>query len=137
MIGLPANLFYGTSIPACVLVLKKCRVHDNNILFIDASQHFEKVGNQNRLTDEHVKKIVDTYQKRETIGKYAYVAGLDEVKENDYNLNIPRYVDTFEEEEPVDMDAVVKELRSLETDMQETDRAIAELCRELGIETPF
>ena len=137
VIGLPANLLYGTSIPACILVLKKCRVHDRDILFIDASQHFEKVGNQNRLTDEHVKKIVDTYQKRETIGKYAYVAGLDEVKENDYNLNIPRYVDTFEEEEPVDMDAVVKELRSLETDMQETDRAIAELCRELGIETPF
>ena len=104
VIGLPANLFYGTSIPACILVLKKCRVQDNNILFIDASQHFEKVGNQNTLTDEHVEKIIVTYQTRETIDKYAYVASLDEViATNDYNLNIPRYVDTFEEEEPVDI----------------------------------
>ena len=113
VIGLPANLFYGTSIPACILVLKKCRVHDNDILFIDASQHFEKSGNQNTLTDEHVEKIVDAYQKREAIDKYTYVASLDEVKENDYNLNIPRYVDTFEEEEPVDLKAVVvKDLKS-------------------------
>ena len=89
-------------------------MHDNNILFIDASQHFDKVGNQNTLTDEHVEKIITTYQAREAIDKYAYVASLDEVKENDYNLNIPRYVDTFEEEEPVDMDAVVKDLRTLE-----------------------
>ena len=76
VIGLPANLFYGTGIPACILVLKKCRVHDDNILFIDASQHFEKAGNQNRLTDEHVEKIVDTYQRREIVEKYAYVASL-------------------------------------------------------------
>ena len=137
VIGLPANLFYGTSIPACILVLKKCRVHDNDILFIDASQHFDKAGNQNILTDEHVEKIITTYQARETIDKYAYVASLDEVKENDYNLNIPRYVDTFEEEESVDMDAVVKDLRTLEVNMQETDKTIAGFCKELGIESPF
>ena len=137
VIGLPANLFYGTSIPACILVLKKCRVQDNNILFIDASQHFDKVGNQNTLTDEHVEKIITTYQKRETIDKYAYAASLDEVKENDYNLNIPRYVDTFEEEEPVDIGAVVKDLKALETDMQETDKTIAGFCKKLGIESPF
>ena len=137
VIGLPANLFYGTSIPACVLILKKCRVHDNNILFIDASQHFDKVGNQNTLTDEHVEKIIATYQAREAIDKYAYVANLDEIATNDYNLNIPRYVDTFEEEEPVDMDAVVKDLKALETDMQDTDKTIARYCRELGIENPF
>ncbi len=137
VIGLPANLFYGTSIPACILVLKKCRVHDKNILFIDASQHYEKSGNQNMLTDEHVEKIVDAYQKRETIDKYAYVASLAEVKENDYNLNIPRYVDTFEEEEPVVINAVVKDLRVLEVDMRETDQTIAGFCKELGIESPF
>ena len=137
VIGLPPNLFYGTSIPACVLILKKCRVHDNNILFIDASQHFDKAGNQNILTDGHVEKIVDAYRKRETVDKYACVASLDEVKENDYNLNIPRYVDTFEEEEPVDMDAVVKDLRTLEVNMQETDKTIAGFCKELGIESPF
>ena len=137
VIGLPANLFYGTSIPACILVLKKCRVHDNDILFIDASQHFDKAGNQNILTDGHVEKIVDAYRKRETIDKYAYVASLDEVKENDYNLNIPRYVDTFEEEESVDMDAVVKDLRALEVDMKATDETISGFCEELRIESPF
>jgi len=137
VIGLPANLFYGTSIPACILIFKKCRVHDDNILFIDASQHFEKVGNQNTLTNEHVEKIVKTYEKREHIDKYAYVASLDEIKENDYNLNIPRYVDTFEEEEPVDIEAVAAELKALETDMQETDLTIAGFCKELGISSPF
>ena len=137
VIGLPANLFYGTSIPACILVLKICRVQDNNILFIDASQYFDKVGNQNMLTDKHVEKIITTYQVREPIDKYAYVASLDEVAANDYNLNIPRYVDTFEEEEPVDINAVVKDLKALETDMLETDKTIAGFCRELGIESPF
>ena len=137
VIGLPANLFYGTGIPACILVLKKCRVHDDNILFIDASQHFEKVGNQNRLTDRHVEKIIDIYQRRLGVEKYAYVAGISEVVDNDYNLNIPRYVDTFEEEEPVDMDAVVKDLKALETDMEATDKTIAEFCKELGIDSPL
>ena len=136
VIGLPANLFYGTSIPACILVFKKCRVHDDNILFIDASQHFEKVGNQNALSDEHVAKIIETYQARETVDKYAYVAKLAEVAENDYNLNIPRYVDTFEEEEPVDIEAVAAELQALEKDMAETDATIAGFCKELGITAP-
>ncbi len=137
VIGLPANLFYGTSIPACILVLKKCRVHDDNILFIDASRHFKKAGNQNTLTDGHVEKIIDAYLRREAIDKYAYVASLDEVKENGYNLNIPRYVDTFEEEELVDITAVVKDLKALEVDIQETDETIAGFCKELGIESPF
>ena len=137
VIGLPANLFYGTSIPACILVLKKCRVYDDNILFIDTSQHFDKAGNQNVLTDAHVEKIIEAYKTRETIEKYTYVASLNEVAENDYNLNIPRYVDTFEEEEPVDMDAVVKDLKALEVDMQETDQTIASFCKELGITNPF
>jgi len=137
VIGLPANLFYGTSIPACILVFKKCRVHDDNILFIDASQHFEKSGNQNALTDEHVAKIIETYQTRENIDKYAYVAPLAEVSENDYNLNIPRYVDTFEEEEPVDIDTVAAELHALEGVMQDTDATIAGFCKELGIPSPF
>ena len=112
-------------------------MHDNNILFIDALQHFEKVGNQNTLTDEHVEKIIDTYQRRETVDKYSYVASLDEVAENDYNLNIPRYVDTFEDEEPVDIGAVAKDLKDLEMYMQETDKTIAGFCRELGINSPF
>ena len=136
VIGLPDNLFYGTSIPACILIFKKCRVHDDNILFIDASQYFEKNGNQNILTNEHVEKIVATYRKRQNIDKYAYVASLEEVKGNDYNLNIPRYVDTFEKEDIVDLEAVAGELRKLETDMQETDEIIAGFCNELKVTIP-
>jgi type I restriction enzyme M protein len=137
VIGLPANIFYGTSIPTCILVFKKCREQPDDILFIDASQHFEKVKTQNYLRDEDVERIIETYAKRTTIDKYSYVASLDEVRENDYNLNIPRYVDTFEEEEPIDIDAVAGELQALEADMQATDETIAGYCRELNISTPF
>jgi type I restriction enzyme M protein len=137
VIGLPSNIFYGTSIPTCILVFKKCREQPDDILFIDASAHYEKVKTQNYLRDEDVERIVDTYAKRITIDKYSYVAGLDEVRENDYNLNIPRYVDTFEEEAAIDIDAVAGELQALEADMQATDAAIAGYCRELKIATPF
>lgn len=137
VIGLPPNLFYGTSIPACILVLKKCRVHDDNIMFIDASAEFEKVGNQNALTDDHVRKIVETYERRDPVEKYAYPAPLSEVAENGYNLNIPRYVDTFEEEEEIDLGAVATALHTLEIDMKATDKTIAGFCDELGIKAPF
>lgn len=137
VIGLPPNVFYGTSIPACILVLKKCRVHDDNILFIDASQEYVNQANQNALTDEHVAKIVKTYEERKTIDKYSYAAPLSEIAENDYNLNIPRYVDTFEEEEPVDLEAVTQELAALEDQMVEADTTIAGFCEELGIVSPF
>ena len=137
VIGLPANIFYGTSIPTCILVFKKCREQPDDILFIDASQHYEKVKTQNHLRDEDVDRIVDTYEKRITIDKYSYVASLDEVRENDYNLNIPRYVDTFEEEEPVDISAVASELKELKTEMQTIDDTIAGFCKELNIPTPF
>jgi len=140
VIGLPANIFYGTSIPTCILVLKKNRAStalSDRILFIDASQHFEKVKTQNVLQDEHIAAIVETYRNRETKDKYSYVATLDEVKENDYNLNIPRYVDTFEEEDPVDLKAVSQELKALEADITKTDATIADFCKQLNIETPF
>ncbi|MQY77720.1 MAG: N-6 DNA methylase, partial [Bacteroidetes bacterium] len=125
-----------TSIPTCIIVLKKQRENAGNILFIDASQHFEKAKNQNWLRPEDINKIVTTYRERLTEDKYSYVATLDEVRENDYNLNIPRYVDTFEEEEPVDLQAVSDELKSLEKEMQETDEKIEGYCDELGIDTP-
>jgi len=137
VIGLPANIFYGTSIPTCILVFKKCREQDDNILFIDASQYFEKAKNQNHLREEDIERIITTYRSRETVDKYSYVATIDEIRENDYNLNIPRYVDTFEEEEPVDLDAVSKELKALEEDMKHTDEKIADYCRQLNISTPF
>ena len=137
VIGLPANIFYGTSIPTCILVFKKCREEPDNILFIDASQYFEKNKNQNSLTEEHIEKIVTTYRERKVEEKYSYLATLDEIKENDYNLNIPRYVDTFEEEEPVDIKAVAKELKKLDTKIEKTDTKIADFCKQLNIPTPF
>jgi len=119
------------------VVFKKCREQPDDILFIDASQHFEKVKTQNYLRDADVDRIIETYSRRETIDKYSYVASLDEVRENDYNLNIPRYVDTFEEEEQVDIAVVASELKTLEMDMKETDDTIAGFCKELNIPTPF
>jgi len=137
VIGLPANIFYGTSIPTVILVFKKCREDDADILFIDASKHFEKVKNQNRLRDEDVNRIIDTYKERKDVDKFAHAATLAEIEENEYNLNIPRYVDTFEEEEPVDLDAVVKELESLEEEIKEVDQEIAKYCDELGTKAPI
>ena len=133
VIGLPANLFFGTSIPTCVLVFKKCRQADDDVVFIDASQSFEKGKNQNHLTDEDVEKIVETYSKRETIDKYSYVASLDEIKENDYNLNIPRYVDTFEEEEPIDLDQVQRQLKDIDKEIANVESEINEYLKELGV----
>ena len=137
VIGLPSNIFYGTSIPTCILVFKKCREHSDNILFIDASNDYEKAKNQNYLTNENIEKIIDTYANRKEIEKYSHLASLDEIKENDYNLNIPRYVDTFEEEEVIDLDKVSSELKALEIEMKITDETIAKFCDELGIATPF
>lgn len=137
VIGLPANLFYGTSIPASILIFKKCREHPEDILFIDASKHFEKGKNQNRLRPEDIDKIIETYRERKIIDKYSYVAKLSEVAENDYNLNIPRYVDTFEEEESINLDEVTQEIKKLDAEMTETDKKIAAYCKELGITAPF
>ena len=137
VIGLPANIFYGTSIPTCILVFKKCREDSDNVLFIDASAHFEKIKAQNYLTDENVQKIVDTYKSRKSEDKYSHLASLAEIKENDYNLNIPRYVDTFEEEEPIDLNTVSQNLQALESEIRLTDSSIQSFCDELGISAPF
>ncbi|MBP7226952.1 MAG: type I restriction-modification system subunit M, partial [Aliarcobacter sp.] len=137
VIGLPSNIFYGTSIPTCILVFKKCREHSDNILFIDASNDYEKAKNQNYLTNENIEKIIDTYTNRKEIEKYSHLASMQEIKENDYNLNIPRYVDTFEEEEVIDLEKVSSELKALEIEMKTTDETIASFCRELNISTPF
>lgn len=137
VIGLPANLFYGTSIPACILVFKKCREYPKDVLFIDASKHFEKGKNQNKLREEDIEKIIDTYTKRKTIDKYSYVAKLEEIAENDYNLNIPRYVDTFEEEVPIDLKEVTNEIKKIDKESIEIDNKVAAYCKELGIDSPF
>jgi len=136
VIGLPANIFYGTSIPTSILVFKKCREESDCVLFIDASSHFEKVKNQNHLREEDIEKIVTTYRERKAEEKYSHLATLEEIAENDYNLNIPRYVDTFEEEEAVDLAEVSNALKNLEAEMKETDETIRAFCDELGIDVP-
>jgi type I restriction enzyme M protein len=137
VIGLPPNLFYGTSIPATVLVFKKCRRDDEDILFIDASKEFEKGKNQNKLTDKNIEKIFNTYKNRKEVKKYSHEASLDEIKENEYNLNIPRYVDTFEEEKIINIKTVSKELKKLNTDEVKLQSKIAKFCNELKIDKPF
>ena len=137
VIGLPANIFYGTGIPTNILILKKKREHKENVLFIDASQHFEKVKTQNVLRKEDIAKIISTYKNRSAEDKYSYVATLSEIADNDYNLNIPRYVETFEEDEVVNLKAVSKELHKVAEALEATDKNIAKFCKELGIDTPF
>ena len=139
VIGLPSNIFFGTGIPTCILVLKKCREQDDNIVFIDASgsDHFIKEGNQNSLRDKDVELIVNTYRNRESIEKFSSVVTLQEIEENDFNLNIPRYVDTFEEEEDVDLEQVSQEIQSIEEELSETNKTIQSFCKEINISTPF
>ena len=133
IIGLPANIFYGTSIPTCIIVVKKCRKDDDNILFIDASKEFEKVKTQNKLREEHITKIIETYRNRTEIEKYSHCATMQEIKDNDYNLNIPRYVDTFEEEEEIDIKQVMAEIKDLESQRAELDKEIDVYLKELGL----
>ena len=113
--------------------MKKCRQSDDNILFIDASKEFEKVKTQNKLRPEHIQKIIETYRTRAEIEKYSHCATLKEIEENDYNLNIPRYVDTFEEEEEIDIKAVMAEIKELEAKRTELDAQIEVYLKELGI----
>lgn len=134
VIGLPANLFYGTSIPACILVFKKGRTH-KDVLFIDASgeDNFEKGKNQNILRDTDIARIMDTYKKYDFVDKYAYKATRDEIRENEYNLNIPRYVDTFEEEEMIDIDEVRANIAKTEKELKEVQEQMEKYLRELGL----
>lgn len=136
VIGLPANIFYGTSIPTCIMVFKKCRENPDDILFIDASNGYEKVKTQNVLREEHIQKIISTYRNRTEIQKYSKVALLEEVIKNDYNLNIPRYVDTFEVEEEVDIKAIAQELKALDEEIKVIDLKIEQYCMALNISTP-
>lgn len=134
VIGLPANLFYGTGIPAYILVFKKNRGR-SDVFFIDASGegNYEKGKNQNLLRDCDISRIVETYKVRENVEKYSYKAEKKEIAENDYNLNIPRYVDTFEEEEPVDLDAVKADIAATEKEIAEVQAKMDEFLKELGL----
>lgn len=132
VIGMPANLFYGTSIPTTVIILKKNRT-ERDVLFIDASNEFEKDRNQNKLSQDNIDKIVETYDKREDVDKYAYLASFDEIKENDFNLNIPRYVDTFEEEEPIDILEVSKEIQYIDAQIKEAEAELLAMLDDLQV----
>lgn len=131
MIGLPEKLFYGTGIPAAILLFKKAK-NDDKVLFIDASRDFKAGKNQNLLDEANIQKILDTYKARTSADKYAYVASLDEIRENDYNLNIPRYVDTFEEEQEIDLMAVRAEREQLKAQLAELETEMARYLEELG-----
>jgi len=132
VIGLPPNIFYGTSIPTTVLILKKNR-SSRDVLFIDASKDFEKQKNQNNLRSEDIRKIIDTYKNREDVEKYAHLAEYDEIVKNDYNLNIPRYVDTFEEEEPIDIVALSNEMVDLNLQIKQKETEFLSLLDELAV----
>ncbi|MCP4335814.1 MAG: SAM-dependent DNA methyltransferase [Gammaproteobacteria bacterium] len=165
VIGLPEKLFYGTGIPAAILIFRKdkyIRNYDatdanstrpsrasesppshsrasgnltNHVLFIDASREYTDGKNQNHLGREHLDKILATYKERASVGKYAYLASLDEIKENDFNLNIPRYVDTFEEEEEIDLVAVRTEREGLKKELRDLEGKMNAYLMELGYDT--
>lgn len=130
VIGLPGNLFFGTSIPTTVIILKKNR-ETRDVLFIDASNDFIKGKNQNKLSKENIDKIVETYRNREDVGKYTHVASFEEIKENDFNLNITRYVDTFEEEEPVDMTSIGTRIQDIRKEKAELETSLYDMISSL------
>ena len=130
VIGLPSNLFYSTSIPTVIVVLKKDKT-DRSVMFIDASKGFEKKKNQNELREEDIQKILDTYEKREDVERYAHLAKFDEIKENDFNLNIPRYVDTFVPEPPVDLKKVAADLHETNVEIEKNQRELVGMLKEL------
>ena len=132
VIGLPENLFYGTTIAACICVFKKNKT-DRNVYFIDASKYFEKGKNQNLLRDEDIQRIMDAYSSKQEIEKYAHLASLDELKENEFNLNIPRYVDTFEEEEEIDLNEVMAEYHRLDEEDKKITEELNKYLEELGL----
>ena len=133
IIGMPAGLFYSTGIPTVVLVLKKNRTN-KDILFIDASKGFEKGKNQNQLRKEDIDKIINTYKERKDVERYAHVASFDEIKENDFNLNIPRYVDTFVPEPPVDLKKVAADLHETNIEIQKNQKELVGMLKELTSE---
>lgn len=130
VIGLPANLFYNTSIPTCIVVLKKHR-DGRDVLFIDASKKFEKGKKQNAMTDEHIDAVMTLYNNRETVEKEAYLASFEDIEENDFNLNIPRYVDNFEQEEEVDLNDLLKSMTETDQELEQTQSEFLGLLKEL------
>ena len=130
VIGLPANLFYNTSIPTCIVVLKKHR-DGRDVLFIDASQKFEKGKKQNAMTDEHIDSVMELYNNRQTVDKEAYLASFEDIEKNDFNLNIPRYVDNFEKEEELDLDELLTSISDTDAEIEKTQAEFLTLLKDL------
>ena len=130
VIGLPANLFYNTSIPTCIIVLKKHR-DGRDVLFIDASKKFNKGKKQNEMTDEHIDAVIERYSKRETVEKESYLATFEDIEKNDFNLNIPRYVDNFEKEEDVDINALLSDMAKTDAEITQVQGDFVSLLKEL------
>ena len=130
VIGLPANLFYNTSIPTCIIVLKKHR-DGRDVLFIDASKKFEKGKKQNTMTDEHITAVIDLYHKRETVEKEAFLASFEDIEKNDFNLNIPRYVDNFEEEEEINLGELLTEMKQTDEELEKTEKEVLSFFKDL------
>ena len=137
IIGLPPNLFYGTTYSTVILIFKKCRKDNDDIIIIDASKEFEKGQNQNMLSDDNIRKIFNTYKERSETEKYSHRASLEEIKRNGFNLNIPRYIDIFDEEEIINIEREAIELASLQKKERELTQKLASFCKELGIRYPF
>lgn len=133
VIGLPANLFYNTSIPTCIIVLKKHR-DGRDVLFIDASKKFDKGKKQNTMTDKHIDEILDLYKKRETVDKEAYLASFEDIEKNDFNLNIPRYVDNFEQEEQIDINTLLADMKKTDDEIEKVQGEFLSLLKNLTSE---
>ena len=130
VIGLPANIFYSTSIPTCIVVLKKDKP-ERDVLFIDASKEFTKQKAQNTMEPKHIEKIFDAYKKWQDQEKFCHLASFEEIQKNDFNLNIPRYVDTFEEEAPIDLGAVTDDLQTLDKDIAASEAELKTMLTQL------
>lgn len=131
VIGLPANLFYNTSIPTCIVVLKKHR-DGRDVLFIDASKKFIKGKKQNEMSDEHIDEVMDLYNRRETVDKESYLASFDDIEKNDFNLNIPRYVDNFEKEEEVDINVLLEDMQKTDDEIGKVEGEFVNLLKDLS-----
>ena len=130
VIGLPANLFFNTSIPTCIIVLKKHR-EGRDVLFIDASRKFEKGKKQNAMTDEHIDSVIELYNRRETVEKESFLAEFEDIEKNDFNLNIPRYVDNFEQEEEVDLNALLNDMKQTEGEINQIQGEFVSMIKDL------
>ena len=136
IIGLPENIFFGTGIPTCILVLKKCRENPDDVLIMDTSNHYKKSVNQNLLRTEDMEKLINTYRQRITITKYSYVTPIQEIKENKYKLNISRYLDVFEEPEEIDISLINNDLSTIQSLNKSNDIKLNKLFKELNVTSP-